>query len=106
MNNVFARLDTKSFNQCFVDWINSISKLTEGEVVAIDGKTIRKSNNKSVGKSAYHMVSAYASENRVCLGQEVVDEKHNEITAIPKLLDTLAIKGCIVTLDAMGYQQK
>lgn len=106
LNNVFARLDTKSFNQCFVDWINSISKLTEGEVVAIDGKTIRKSNNKKVGKSAYHMVSAYASENKVCLGQEVVDEKHNEITAIPKLLDTIAIKGCIVTLDAMGCQTK
>lgn len=106
LNNVFARLDTKTFNQCFADWINSISKLTDGEVVAIDGKTIRKSNNKNIGKSAYHMVSAYASENKVCLGQEVVDEKSNEITAIPKLLDTLAIKGCIVTVDAMGCQTK
>lgn len=106
LNNVFARLDTKMFNQCFVGWINSISKLSEGEVVAINGKSIRKSNNKKVGRSAYHMVSAYASENKVCLGQEVVDEKHNEITAIPKLLDTLAIKGCIVTLDAMACQTK
>jgi predicted transposase YbfD/YdcC len=106
LNNVFARLDTKSFNQCFADWVNSISKLTDGEVVAIDGKTIRKSNNKNTSKSAFHLVSAYASENKVCLGQEVVDDKHNEITAIPKLLDLLAIKGCIVTSDAMGCQTK
>lgn len=106
LNNVFAKLDTKSFNQCFADWVNSISKLTDGEVVAIDGKTIRKSNNKNTSKSAFHIVSAYASENKICLGQEVVDEKHNEITAIPKLLETLAIKGCIVNIDAMGCQTK
>ena len=106
LNNVFAKLDTKSFNQCFADWINSISRLTDGEVVAIDGKTIRKSNNKNTLKSAFHMVSAYASENKVCLGQEVVNDKHNEITAIPELLDMLAIKGCIVTIDAMGCQTK
>lgn len=106
LSRVFAKLDTKSFNQCFIDWINSISKLTDGEIVAIDGKTIRKSNNKNTSRSAFHMVSAYASENKVCLGQEVVDEKHNEITAIPKLLDLIAIKGCIVTIDAMGCQTK
>jgi len=106
LNNVFSRLDTKTFNQCFIDWINSISKLTDGEVVAIDGKTIRKSNNKNTAKSAFHMVSAYASDNKVCLGQEVVDDKHNEITAIPRLLDMLAIKGCVVTCDAMGCQTK
>jgi predicted transposase YbfD/YdcC len=106
ISRLFVKLDTMLFNQCFTEWINSIPELTEGEVVAIDGKTIRRSNNKTTNKPAYHMVSAYASENRVCLGQKVVDEKHNEITAIPKLLDLIAIKGCVVTIDTMGCQAK
>jgi len=80
--------------------------VNESEVVPIDGKTIRNSNDDSSCKSAIHLVSAYASENRVCLGQEAVSEKSNEITAIPKLLDMLTIKGCIVTIDAMGCQKK
>jgi len=104
LSKLFARLDTKTFNQCFIDWINSISEITENEVIAIDGKTIRKSNDKNRSKSAYHMVSAYASDNRVCLGQDIVNEKSNEITAIPKLLDLIAVKGAIVTIDAMGCQ--
>lgn len=104
LSKLFARLDTKTFNQCFIDWINSISEITENEVIAIDGKTIRKSNDKNRSKSAYHMVSAYAADNRVCLGQDVVNEKSNEITAIPKLLDLIAVKGAIVTIDAMGCQ--
>ena len=106
LRRVFTKLDKDAFNQCFINWINSLSKHTDGEVIAIDGKTIRKSNDKNESKSAYHMVSAYASENKLCLGQTVVDEKHNEITAIPELLDLIAIKGCIVTTDALGCQTK
>lgn len=75
-------------------------------MVAINGKTIRNSNDDSSGKSAIHLVSAYANENNLCLGQEAVSEKSNEITAIPKLLELLMLKGCIVTIDAMGCQKK
>ena len=106
LGKLFARLSAKEFTDCFTDWVNSISDLTEGEVVAIDGKTIRNSNDDTNSKSAIHLVSAYASENRICLGQEAVHEKSNEITAIPKLLEVLTIKGCIVTIDAMGCQKK
>ena len=106
LGKLFARLNTKEFANCFTDWINTISNLTKGEVVAIDGKTIRNSNDDTCSKTAIHIVSAYASENRICLGQEAVHEKSNEITAIPKLLEILAIKGCIVTIDAMGCQKK
>lgn len=103
LGKLFAKLDNKEFTKCFSEWINSISKITKGEVVAIDGKTIKKSNTS---KSPLHVVSAYASGNKLCLGQEVVDEKSNEITAIPKLLKLLEIKNCIVTIDAMGCQKK
>ena len=106
LGKVFANLDHKEFADCFSNWINSISTLTNGEVVAIDGKTIRKSNKSHNSKSALHVVSAYASGNRLCIGQEVVAEKSNEITAIPKLLKLLEIKGCIVTIDAMGCQKQ
>lgn len=106
LGTLFARLDHKEFSQCFSNWIASISDFTNGEVVAVDGKSIRKSNSKTIGKSAIHVVSAFASENRLCLGQQVVDQKSNEITAIPELLKILDIKGCIVTIDAMGCQKK
>ena len=106
LGKLFARLSSKEFTTCFTNWVNSMSDLTHGEVVAIDGKTIRNSNDDADSKSAIHLVSAYASQNRLCLGQEAVHQKSNEITAIPKLLETLAIKGCIVTIDAMGYQKK
>lgn len=105
LGKVFAALDPESFSQAFSAWVASIAELTGGEVVAIDGKTIRGSDNKAGGKSAFHVVSAYASGNRICLGQRAVDEKSNEITAIPALLDTLSLEGCIVTLDAMGCQK-
>lgn len=105
LGKVFAALDPVQFNSCFTDWVNSISELTSGEVIAIDGKTIRGSDSKQSGKSALHVVSAYASGNRLCLGQETVDEKSNEITAIPALLKLLTIKDCIVTIDAMGCQK-
>ncbi len=106
LGKVFARLDHEEFAQCFSRWVNAIAALSPGEVVAVDGKTIRKSGDGTVGKSALHVVSAYASAHRVCLGQEVVDEKSNEITAIPELLKVLDLQGCTVTLDAMGCQQK
>jgi len=104
LGKLFAKLDSKAFSKCFTQWVNSLAEYTEGEVVAIDGKTICGSNIKSKSKSAIHVVSAYASENRLCLGQEVVHEKSNEITAIPQLLKLLELKGCIVTIDAMGCQ--
>ncbi len=106
LGKLFARLDHNQFSQCFINWINSISNVTQGEVISIDGKTICKSNDKNAFKSAFHVVSAYASENRICLGQKVVNAKSNEITAIPELLELLEIKGCIVTIDAMGCQKQ
>lgn len=104
IGKLFAKLEHDEFSKSFTEWINSISSYTEGEVVAFDGKTIRKSNNKNKFQKAFHVVSAYASDNSLCLGQTIVDEKSNEITAIPKLLEILELKGCIVTIDAMGCQ--
>lgn len=106
LGKVFAQIDSNKFSECFSNWINELSEVTKGEVVAIDGKTIRKSNDKSLKKRPFHVVSAYATQNRVCLGQQCVDEKSNEITAIPKLLELLVIKDCIITIDAMGCQKK
>ena len=105
LGKVFAVLDPVQFSACFRDWVNSMAEFTGGEVVAIDGKTICGSADKTSGKSALHVVSAYASGNRLCLGQEVVSEKSNEITAIPALLKLLTVKDCIVTIDAMGCQK-
>ena len=106
LGGLFARIDPNKFNECFIEWINTLSEITKGEVIAFDGKTIRNSDEKKTGKSALHVVSAYATTNRVCLGQYCVDQKSNEITAIPKLLDLLIIKDSIVTIDAMGCQKK
>lgn len=92
------------YSQCFSDWVNQVSELTEEEVVTIDGKSICGSTDSSRPKSAVHMVSAYASDNRVCLRPKVVDAKSNEITTIPMLLELLTIKGCVVTIDTMGCQ--
>jgi predicted transposase YbfD/YdcC len=101
---VMRKLDTKAFQGCFVNWMQSVSKATEGDVIAIDGKTLRRSHDRTNDVSAIHMVSAWSSENGVVLGQEKTAEKSNEITEIPKLLETLELKGCIVTIDAMGCQ--
>lgn len=106
INRVISAIEPKLFNECFVKWINEISHLSKGEVVAIDGKRLCGSYDKSSGKSAIHIVSAYASENKLCLGQISTNEKSNEITAIPELLNSLAIKGCTITIDAMGCQTK
>jgi predicted transposase YbfD/YdcC len=100
----FAALDPDEFERCFLAWVQSTVALTDGTVVAVDGKTARRSHDRGAGKAAIHMVSAWASANRLVLAQRAVDEKSNEITAIPALLDLLLLKGCIVTIDAMGCQ--
>jgi predicted transposase YbfD/YdcC len=102
---VFARLDPKQFEASFVQWVQGISKTVQG-VIAIDGKTLRRSHDHSAGKKALHLVSAWAVENRLVLAQLATEEKSNEITAIPLLLQQLALSGCIVTIDAMGTQTK
>ncbi len=101
---VFAALDPDQFQACFLAWVQSTVALTEGAVVACDGKTVRRAHDRGAGKAAIHMVSAWASANRLVLGQIAVDEKSNEITALPALLKLLMLKGCIVTIDAMGCQ--
>ena len=102
---VFARLEPAQFQECFLAWVQAISQLTQGQVVAVDGKTLRRSHDRTLGKSAIHMVSAWATANRLVLGQVKVDEKSNEITAIPELLRVLELEGCIVTIDALGCQK-
>ncbi|MBU8901237.1 MAG: ISAs1 family transposase [Victivallales bacterium] len=102
---VFSRIDPEEFKSCFMEWIQTISRLTKGDVVAVDGKTLRRSHDKSNGKSAIHMVSAWACANGLVMGQIKTREKSNEITAIPQLLKMLEIEGCIITIDAMGCQK-
>ena len=104
LGRVFARLDPVQFEQGFLSWVAAVFDVTEGEVVAIDGKTVRRSHDRSNGKEAIHMVSAWATANHLVLGQRKVDDKSNEITAIPELLQLLMLNGCIVTIDAMGCQ--
>jgi predicted transposase YbfD/YdcC len=103
---VFATLDVEEFQSCFMDWIESVEKLTDGQVIAVDGKTLRRSHDRSQGQKALQMVSAWASANGVVLGQRKVDGQSNEISAIPKLLEMLEIAGCIVTLDAIHCQRE
>ena len=101
---VFARISPQQFEASFVSWTQMVAEICSGEIIAIDGKRLRRSHDNSNGKSAIHMVSAWAHDARLVLGQVKVDEKSNEITAIPQLLDVLDIAGCIVTIDAMGCQ--
>jgi predicted transposase YbfD/YdcC len=102
---VFALLDPKAFRACFRCWIEGVVEATHGQVIAVDGKTLRRSHNRSLGKEAIHIVSAWATANKLVLGQVKVNDKSNEITAIPELLSLLDIAGCIVTIDAMGCQR-
>lgn len=102
---VFARLNPEGLQACFLSWVRSIAQLCSGEVIAIDGKTLRHSYDSGGNKGAIHMVSAWATQNHLVLGQVKVDEKSNEITAIPKLLEVLELNGCIITIDAMGAQR-
>ena len=102
-NRVFARLDPLALHTAFAEWMRDIQEITAGDVVAIDGKTLRRSFDRAPeGKGAIHMVSAWLGKNRMVLGQLKVEEKSNEITAIPELLKLLEIKGALITIDAMG----
>lgn len=101
---VFGAIDPEQFQGCFLSWMGAISQLSGGEIIALDGKQLRHSYDKASGRSAIHMVSAWATSNRLVLGQQKVDDKSNEITAIPELLRRLDIAGCLVTIDAMGCQ--
>jgi len=103
-NAVLAAIKPAEFEACLLSWISALHEITAGQIVAIDGKTLRRSFDASSGKSAIHMVSAWATANHITLGQTIVDEKSNEITAIPKLLKMLALEGSLVTIDAMGCQ--
>lgn len=101
---VFAALDPEAFKAAFLAWVQTVAALLPGDVIAIDGKTLRQTFDKASDKAAIHMVSAWATAQGVCLGQVKTDAKSNEITAIPKLLDVLALADRIVTIDAMGCQ--
>jgi predicted transposase YbfD/YdcC len=101
---VFAALDPEAFRAAFLAWVATVADLLPGDVIAIDGKTLRHTFDTAADKAAIHMVSAWATAQGLCLGQVKTDAKSNEITAIPKLLDVLALAGRIVTIDAMGCQ--
>lgn len=105
-SRVFQVLNPEDLQRCFLNWTQSVCELTEGEIIPIDGKTLRHSYDTAEDKKAIHMVSAWSTQNKLVLGQVKVDKKSNEITAIPSLLNKLKLKGCIVTLDAMGCQRK
>lgn len=103
---VFAALDAEQFQQHFLHWVKTVWPAELGEVISIDGKTLRGSHDTTIGKDAIHMVSAWANDSRLVLAQRVVDTKSNEITAIPALLKLLDLHGCTVTIDAMGCQSE
>jgi len=104
LGRVFSALCPEKFTSCFIDWIESVRKKHKGEIVAVDGKCIKGADPTKDKKGMPHIVSAFASENGLCLGQATVDQKSNEITAIPLLLELIAIEGFTVTIDAMGCQ--
>ncbi|HOA06250.1 MAG TPA: ISAs1 family transposase, partial [Candidatus Fermentibacter daniensis] len=102
---VFSLLDPQQFQKCFASWVQAVHERVKG-VVAIDGKTVRRSHDRGRGKQAIHVVSAWATQSGIALAQKKVDAKSNEIGAIPELLSLLRIKGCLVTIDAMGCQRE
>jgi predicted transposase YbfD/YdcC len=104
-SRVFRLVDAAEFQKCFMRWVERHFKVKRGQVIAVDGKTARGSRDSFQGQAALHLVSAWASENRVLLGQQKVDAKSNEITAVPELLKVLFIKGCVVTVDALNCQK-
>lgn len=109
IGDLFSRLSIREFEACFLNWVNSLIKVSGGDIIPIDGKTARRSHNKGAkgdGKSAIHIVSAWSMRNQMVLGQYKTDDKSNEITAIPELIKMLDITGCTVTIDAMGTQKK
>lgn len=103
---VFARLDPTAFSLCFSSFMQTLQKETNGQVITLDGKPRRHSFNTATGSKAIHLISAWASQSRLVLAQVKVDDKSNEISALPELLKLLDIKGCIVTIDAMGCQKE
>jgi predicted transposase YbfD/YdcC len=103
---LFARLDPHAFGAAMQTWTQALHHATQGQVVALDGKTLRRSFDSATGKGALHLVNAWASDSRLVLGQTAVDAKSNEITAIPTLLEMLDIKGCIITCDALNSQKE
>lgn len=102
---VMGMINATRLQKCFIEWMKLCCELTGGEVIAIDGKTVRGSYGDSLGCGAIHIVNEFAAENGMCLGQHKVYEKYNEITAIPELLQLLDISSCLVTIDAMGCQK-
>lgn len=103
VQRIWGMLDPEEFEKCFRSWVSSVCGSIENEIVSIDGKTLRRSGDSK--KSPIHMVSAWANENQLVLGQICTDEKSNEITAVPQLLDMLDVKGCVITADAMSCQK-
>jgi predicted transposase YbfD/YdcC len=103
---VFAAMDPHGFERCFMAWIAALAGDSKGMLVAVDGKTMRRSVDRANGKTAIHMVSAWVSANGLCFGQLATEAKSNEITAIPKLLEVLDLRGATVTIDAMGCQKE
>lgn len=103
-NAILAAIKPAEFERCFLSWVQAVCELVDDKIVAIDGKTLRRSYDAADSKAAIHMVSAWSNKNNLTLGQVVVDAKSNEITAIPQLLEILEISGCFVTIDAMGCQ--
>ncbi len=104
LGEIYAALDAEAFQRCFVGWVGALTK-TPADVIAIDGKTLRRSGGKKNSKAPIHIVSAFAARQRIVLGQVKVNEKSNEIVALPALLDMMAIEGAVVTIDARGCQR-
>ena len=102
---IIGRLNVEAFQSCFIEWVQGIAANSQGEIIAIDGKTARRSHHRSKGKNPLHVVSAWACQQRLSLAQVATEEKSNEITAIPALLDLLDIKNALITIDAMGCQK-
>jgi predicted transposase YbfD/YdcC len=103
---MFARLRPEQLQQCFLNWVQAVFNITDGQLISLDGKTLRGSYDRGGKQGMIHMVSAWASQNRLVLGQRKVNEKSNEITALPELLKVIDLNGAVVSIDAMGCQTK
>lgn len=104
-NRLFSRMNAQAFETCFMAWTQHLQQLTEGEVLAVDGKNVRRSFDAATGQGALHLVSVWATQARLVLAQQAVAEKSNEMTAVPLLLEMLDMKGCVVTVDALNSQK-
>jgi predicted transposase YbfD/YdcC len=105
-NDVLSQLNPEEFERCLLSWITALVTVSHGQILAIAGKTVRGSSDRATNKAAIHMVSVWATQNHLSLGQVAVDAKSNEITAIPKLLELVEISGGLGTIDALGCQKK